>query len=501
MTDPQLFLDAHMLLAQLASGETSSRDLLETQALRIANRNPAINAVVALNLDAARERAAQADAARARGESWGPLHGLPITLKDTYEVPGMPCTAGAPALRNHRPQQPALAARRLLDAGAIVFGKTNVPLFGADIQTYNAVYGTTNNPWDTRRSSGGSSGGAAAALAAGFTPLEMGSDLAGSIRIPSHYCGVYGHKSTYGIVPLRGHIPGPPGTLSVPDLAVAGPMARSARDLRLMLDVIAGPAPQQQPAWQLALPDARAGGLKDFRVLLWVDDPLCPIDDEMRTQYAELHHVLTAAGASVGSVGSVHAGAPLGLGLKDFVPLFLTGLGGVMSGGMAPAERAFLGWVAPLLHRVGRYVDFPTLFDHLLTGAGQRHADWCSTHEQAMRLTEQFRRIFDDYDIILMPPAATVAVPHVQRPHMVRRKITINGQRRYYTDLFMWIAPATLMGLPATSAPLGVTAGGLPMNVQIVGDRFQDKTTIRFAELLAEVMGGYRPPPGYQDTP
>ena len=207
MSQDWLYLDAKTLLARLKKGEITSRALLDAYYTQIDARNPLINAVIAQNRDAARLRADEADAATARGESWGPLHGLPLTLKDTYEVPGLPCTAGSPSLKSHMPKKAATAVQSLLDAGAIVLGKTNVPLFASDIQSYNKLHGTTHNPWNADLTPGGSSGGAAAALAAGFTPLELGSDIGGSIRTPAHFCGVYGHKSTQGIVPLRGHIP------------------------------------------------------------------------------------------------------------------------------------------------------------------------------------------------------------------------------------------------------------------------------------------------------
>src|SRR5690606_37586313 len=216
--------------------------------------NPALNAIVATDIEAARERARAADAALAAGESWGPLHGVPITIKDTFEVAGMPTTAGAKELRDHRPSSNAVAVQRLLDAGAIVFGKTNVPLYAGDLQTYNEVYGSTSNPWDLHRTPGGSSGGAAAALAAGLTALELGSDIGGSIRTPSHFCGVCGLKPSYGIIPSRGHIPGPPGTLSEADISVTGPMARSVDDLELALDILAGPDTPAAKGWRLELP-------------------------------------------------------------------------------------------------------------------------------------------------------------------------------------------------------------------------------------------------------
>ncbi|HET8707899.1 MAG TPA: amidase family protein, partial [Pseudomonadales bacterium] len=240
-----LYASAKSLLQAMQDGALSSRQLLELYIKRIEQKNAEINAVVATDLEAARKRADAADAARANGELWGPLHGLPMTIKDTYEVPGMPCTAGAPMYRNHQPSRAAVAVQKLIDAGAIIFGKTNVPLFASDLQSYNKIYGTTNNPWNKALTPGGSSGGAAAALAAGFTAAELGSDIGGSIRTPAHFCGVYGHKVTHGIISMRGHVPGPPGTLGEPDLAVAGPMARAAGDLALLLDVVAGASPAE----------------------------------------------------------------------------------------------------------------------------------------------------------------------------------------------------------------------------------------------------------------
>ena len=235
------YRSASECLALLRSRKVSSLELVDACIARIETLNPDLNAVVAKDYDRARESARAADAARSKGEDLGALHGLPMTIKDALETAGLVTTSGAPELRDHVPGEDAVAVRRALDAGAIVLGKTNLPLYAGDWQTFNAVYGRTNNPWDVTRTVGGSSGGAAASIAAGFVPLEIGSDIGGSIRTPANYCGVYGHKPSHGIVPARGHIPGPPGTKSEPDLAVVGPLARTAGDLRLALDVIAGP--------------------------------------------------------------------------------------------------------------------------------------------------------------------------------------------------------------------------------------------------------------------
>ncbi len=189
MSDRLAFASATELLSLMERGEISSRQLLEIYIDRVEAFNPKINAVVAQDLTAARSRADEADAARARGEHWGPLHGLPMTIKDTFEVAGMPCAAGAVKYKRHMPERHAVPVQRLVDAGAIIFGKTNVPYLAGNLQSYNRVYGTTNNPWDLTRAPGGSSGGAAAAVAAGLTAAELGSDIGGSIRTPSHYCG------------------------------------------------------------------------------------------------------------------------------------------------------------------------------------------------------------------------------------------------------------------------------------------------------------------------
>lgn len=483
------FQSARQLLQRLQKGELRSRDLLEASVAQIARFNPAINAVVATDLEAARRRADEADAATARGESWGPLHGLPITLKDTYQVPGMPCTAGASSLRNHVPEKPAVVVQHLLNAGAIIIGKTNVPLFASDLQSYNKIYGTTHNPWNTALTPGGSSGGAAAALAAGFTALELGSDIGGSIRIPAHFCGVYGHKATHGIISMRGHVPGPPGALGEPDLGVAGPMARTAEDLQLLLDIVAGPSPLMQPGWQLKLPAAKQKKLQDFRVLLWVDDPMCPIDTHMRDLYQQLNTTLQNNGVTVTQ------GAPLGLGLDYFYPAYLALMGSIMGASRKKFERQAMGLAAPFLQRFGHHFDAPKHFDHFFAGAAMNHVDWLKVDEKRRRIREKFLRVFEQYDVILMPPALTTAIQHVQALELPLRKITVNGEKRNYADLLMWISPATLMGLPATSAPLGLTPEGLPVNLQIMGAPFEDKTTIKFAALLAKVMGGFVPPP------
>src|SRR5271155_1742707 len=247
------YLSAIEIARRIRERSISSREALDYFFARIEELDKRVNSVVTIDATRARIAADAADAALARGELRGPLHGVPMTVKDSFQTAGMRTTSGAPELAEFTPQEDAWPVARLREAGAIVFGKTNAPIYAGDLQTYNEVFGTTNNPYDVSRTPGGSSGGSAAALACGFTPLELGSDIGGSIRLPSHMAGVAGHKPSYGLVPAHGQIPGPPGTLSLADLAVAGPMARTVEDLKLGLGIMAGPNRWEHPAWRLSL--------------------------------------------------------------------------------------------------------------------------------------------------------------------------------------------------------------------------------------------------------
>ena len=486
------YMTASQLVRQLQSGAISSRELLEHYITRLEEKNPSINAVIETDYAGARKLADEADAKAKAGISLGPLHGLPMTVKDTYEVPGMTCVAGAPEYRYHRPKQAAVAVQRLQQAGAIIFGKTNVPYLASDLQSFNKVFGTTNNPWNTGLTPGGSSGGAAAALAAGLTPVELGSDLAGSIRTPCHYCGVYGHKPTQGIVPLRGHVPGPPGTLREPtSMAVAGPMARSAQDLELLLDILVGPPPQLEAGWKVDLPAATKTSLADFKVLLWMDDELCPIDPQLRNLYLSVADALQTAGAVV------EQGQPAGFSLEDIYPYYLSQLGAVAGVAQSVTVRrgmAVMGWLAQLLEA---FIQVPKHFFRFLMGANVSFADHQRREERIQHLRDKFLAVFAEYDLILMPPTPTTAHPHEQLANMSKRKIPIGQAQRSYTDLFMWVAPVSLFGLPATSVPVGMTSSSLPANLQVVAAPYQDKLSLRFADLISRVVGGFQPPPGY----
>ena len=320
-------LSATELAAAIARGEVSSRAALDHFLARIEAIGKPINAVVAMDIDAARARADAADAAIAAGENWGPLHGVPMTVKDTYETAGLPTVVGEPKLKDYRSTDDAVAVARLRAAGAVIFGKTNTPRLAQDVQTFNPIYGTTNNPWNDKHTSGGSSGGAAAGLAAGFTPLELGSDLAGSIRTPSSWCGVYGHKTSYGLIPMRGHIPGPPGTRAEPDLCVAGPLSRHPGDLSLMLDTLAGPSAIEASAWHVALPASPATRLADFRIASYFSDDFAPTAQSVGTAIQAMRSALTDHGAAATAVAALPGGFADSYDLYDRLLNALVGAG------------------------------------------------------------------------------------------------------------------------------------------------------------------------------
>lgn len=477
-------------LEALERRELSSVELVDACIARIEAQNGAINAIVAKDYERARDAARAADDARANGTSLGALHGLPMTVKDSLQTAGLVTTSGSPGLRNFVPDEDAVVVERALNAGAIILGKTNLPIFAGDWQSYNEVYGTTNNPWDLGRTVGGSSGGSAAALAAGFVPLEIGSDIGGSIRTPAHYCGVYGHKPSHGIIPTRGHIPGPPGTKSEPDLAVVGPMARSATDLMLALELLAGPDQLAAPGWNLELPAPRAERLQDFRVGYWLDDPLCPVDASVRR---ELERTLEAIEPEVQLVDR-----KLPFRLEDIVPRYVRLLLGVIGGDMPAPLKAVSRMLLPhyaLTERLGLPSDLVS--KNASRGIHQSHADWNRQNEARHRLRWTCRELFQDIDILLTPVAPVAAFRHQTSGNHLTRRLVVDGTKRPYMDHIPWAALASTAYLPATSAPVGVTSEGLPINIQIIGPYLGDKTTIRFAELLADVHGGFRPPPGW----
>lgn len=479
MTD-LAFRPAAELAAMLRDGAIGSLELTDHYIARIERLDGEINAVVVRDFARARDAARRADARRAAGEPMGALHGVPMTIKESYDVAGLPTTWGIPVFRDNVAARDAEVVARLKSAGAVFLGKTNVPVELADFQSYNPIYGVTRNPWDAGRTPGGSSGGSAAALAAGFTALECGSDIGGSIRNPAHYCGVYGHKPTWGIVPPQGHAL--PGMVAAPDLAVVGPMARSAADLQLALDVVAGPEPLDAPGWRLALPPARATGL---RVALWPTDPYCPVDAEVADRVVRVGDALARMGATVSDT------ARPAFDVEHACVVYLTLLNAIIAAGADEETRRRLTERAAAADPADRSHDVVSA-----RGAVLSHRDWLIAHHQRELLRYAWRDFFAEWDVLVCPQSATAAFPHDHGP-FGSRAVQVDGAAQPYFRQLFWAGLVTAPFLPSTVFPTGPSRDGLPIGVQAVAAEYHDRTTIALAARLADELGGFRPPPAF----
>lgn len=478
---------ARELIDALRARQVSAVELLEHSIARIHKYDAKVNAVVVRDFERARVAAAEADKALARGDQ-RPLLGLPITVKEAFNVAGLPTTWGIPGTQELPVNEDAVAVARLKSAGAVVIGKTNVPLMCSDWQSYNAVYGTTNNPWDVGRTPGGSSGGSAAALAAGYVSLELGSDIAGSVRTPAAYCGVFAHKPTLGVVPLRGQAPPgtPPISLAVKvDLAVVGPMARSASDLAAALDIIAGPDESDAAAYRLALPPARHSELRNFRILVLDQHPLLPTAERVRSAIERIASGLAKTGATVERT------SPLLPNLAQAGRIYVKLLMSVITADSPDDVKRQMTEAAATLPP-----DDQSVSAMIIRGSAMSHADWIKTDRIRTWIAHQWRAFFREFDVVLCPVMATPALPH-DHGDSKSRKITIDGRQVPYEDQFMWPGVATLAGLPATAMPIGLSAEGLPIGMQIIGPCLEDRTTIAFAELAEREFGGFVAPPGF----
>jgi len=469
----------------LREGEISSRELTELYIRRIENCDPDVHAVVVRDFERARQAADAADAALARREGGGPLLGLPMTVKESFDLEGTPTTWGDPRFAGNVAASDAEAVRRLRAAGAHFLGKTNVPIHLGDAQSHNEIYGTTRNPWNPERTPGGSSGGAAAALAAGLCAAELGSDIGGSIRNPAHFCGVYGHKPTWGIVPGEGH--GLPGMAASPDLAVVGPMARSADDLALLLDAVAGADRLQAPGWHLALPRPPRLRLAGLRIALWPDDPNAPVASEVSGRVQDLGDRLAARGARV----SDRARPELDPGESHRIYTAL--LNSVRAADMPDAAYRKLVAEADGLDDADA-----SPRSAALRGAVLRHRDWIRLDRARWGMRRAWSRFFEDFDVLVCPVSPVPAFEHDHSPFH-GRSLRVDGAARAYSEQFFWAGLASLAYLPSTAFPTGPSREGLPIGLQALGAELRDHTCIGFARLVAEELGGFAPPPGYDD--
>ncbi len=474
------YLSAIDLANKIRRREISSREALDYFLARVASLDKSINSVVTIDVERARAEADAADSALARGGVRGPLHGVPMTIKDSFQTAGMRTTSGAPELADFIPQEDAWPVARLREAGAIIFGKTNLPIYAGDLQSYNAVFGTTNNPYDLTRTPGGSSGGSAAALACGFTPLELGSDIGGSIRLPSHMSGVTGHKPSYGVIPAHGQIPGPPGTLTLADLAVAGPMARTVEDLKLGLQIMGGPNRWEQAAWRLELPPPRRQTLKDYRIAAWLNDPRCRVEPEVYTLLENAARALSNAGAIV------DAEARPEFTLEKVTDTFFALLQAALAGGTTRDKIELYATAAgdTSLAKTRRLL-------------AMRHREWLSYNERRLQMRKRWEEFFQQWDIMLLPVMPCPAVPHDHSEPQSARVASVGGETHPYWDLLTWMAPAGACYLPVTVVPVGRLKNGLPVGMQIVGPYLHDHTTLDLAQHLFTMMGGCPRPAGF----
>jgi amidase len=477
------FQTARALRKALRAKKVSALELARDAIAQIEKHDGGINAICVRDFERALKAARAQDRAIAR-RSAGRLAGIPLTVKESYNVAGLPTTWGFTAQRNFVAAEDALAVARSKAAGAVVLGKTNVPVGLADWQSYNDIYGVTGNPFDTGRTPGGSSGGSSAALAAGYGPLSLGSDIGGSLRSPAHFCGVYAHKPTYALVPSRGHTPPPFPPLPFDrDLAVVGPMARSAGDLSDLLDVMAGPDELEAGrGYRLALPPARRASLKGFRILVLDTHPLMPVAASIRSAIGELAAHLAKAGAKVRRESNLLPD------LEGAARLYMRLLMSFLAATFPPDSYEDMESRAAKLGP-----DDTSLAAERLRGAALNHRDWVMADGQRAGLRAQWRAFFAEFDALICPIMPTPAYPHDFLPDQAQRRIAVDGKDYPYQDQLFWPGVATCPGLPATAIPLGL-AGGLPIGAQIVGPWLEDRTTLKLAELIEQAFGGFVPP-------
>ncbi|WP_434670988.1 amidase family protein (plasmid) [Klebsiella sp. B345] len=470
--DTLLLGSARDMLRAMENGDISAEELLKLHWARVERFNPTLNLVVEQNRNTALADARRIDQARVNGGFPGVLAGLPMTIKDSFEVAGMVATCGMPQMSNHRPQIDAITVAHLRSAGAVIYGKTNVPYACGDHQSYNDIYGVSLNPWDPSCTPGGSSGASAAALASGLTALELGSDIGGSIRCPAHFCGVYGHKTTHGLLPAIGHMPPAPHSTARSELSVVGPLARTPGDLSLALDVLLG----LHGGTSDPLPASRHICLEDFRVGLWLD--AYPIDDEYRAAILRFADDLKHIGVQVDEtarpdINPVHSN-----------DIYMETLFGVIGSRMSAealemfTEQVSAASTAPYAEKLLRYVSNPAHLSPSILNARKY-------------LGLMWQTFFHTYDLLICPVTPTVAFPHDHSgghgpAAQLRRVLTVNGFQRPYLDNLQWPGLATVANLPATAMPSGHFVRGLPAGVQVIGPLGEDRTPLLFTELVAQ---------------
>jgi amidase len=477
-----IFRSATELAASIRRKQISSIELTRLYIDQIERYDRDINAVVVRRFDEALQEAAAADAALARGDDLGPLHGVPMTIKESYVMAGTPATWGIESYKDNVASRDGLMVQRFKQAGAHFLGKTNVPTDLGDIQSYNPIYGTTNNPYNLARTPGGSSGGSAAALAAGFSALEAGSDIGGSIRTPAVFCGVFGHKPTWGIVPLAGHelIEGVPD----PDVSVCGPLARSAEDLRLALDIMAGPTEREARGWQLRLAAPDVSAIRGLRVAIWATDEMAPVASEIEASAMRLGEVLAESGAIVSYT------ARPDIDPRKSHHVYLSLMTATMASGQPASE----------IEKIMAFVDTLDPSDTSTQAVNARaavmsHREWIRHNFRREKLRRAWDAFFDDWDVLICPQQVVPAIEHDHRP-FAERTLVVDGTEQKYATGFFWSGLANVAFLPSTAFPVGFSSDGLPIGLQATCASYLDYQSIEVARLITEVVGGFEPPPG-----
>jgi amidase len=479
-----IFRSAAEQARMLRARKISAIELLDLCLRQMAMHNPALNAVIVTDPGRARAAAAAADRRLSRNTPAGPFDGVPMTAKESFDWTGTPSTWGHPNYRDNIATSDAVAITRLTDAGAVMYGKTNVPLMLADWQSFNAIYGTTNNPWDVTRAPGGSSGGSAVALATGMSALEIGSDIGASIRNPAHYCGVYGHKPTYGVVPNRGQML--PGIFHPSDISVAGPMARSAHDLAVMMNLLAGSDGTDRRAIRIVLPRSKQTSLRDFRVAVMLDDPVSEVDEPLKSEIAKLAEFLGSR------VKRLSMTARPAFETREAMDVYIALLRSATSRRQTDQEFAANSATVATLDSANDSYLAKMLRAYVLP-----HRDWLFYNNRRHQMRLLWDSFFDDWDVMLCPAAASAAFPHDQTGERHERTILVNGRQVPTTDQLFWAGYSGCFYLPSTVAPIGLTPEGLPVGVQIIARQYSDFTSIRFAELLEREYRDFVPPPGF----
>ncbi len=483
MSSDLMLKTAEELSELIRTRTVSSRELLDEAVARFEAFNPTVNAITEHKIEEAQKAAMNADEATARGESIGVLHGLPATIKEAYDWVGTPSTWGNPEWINNFPERNSPSVERLLDAGAIIWAKTNVPFMLSDWQSFNDIYGCTNNPWDLNRTPGGSSGGSAVSLATGMSALEIGSDIGASIRNPAHYCGVFGHKPTMGLIPQTGHTA--PGFDTEVDIAVMGPLARSANDLDRALSVLAGPDGYDATAYTVQLPEAEGKRLEDYRVGVLLDTTACV------TSTALIEHLQNTID-SLASRGVNVSDAVPDINQDEFFENYLLLLRA--ANGVSMNDEAFNNARAGHEEWERGERNYRNLVDH---AAHMTHREWFALDQQRDKYRRAWAEFFEEFDLLLCPAAASTAFVHDHEGERPDRTIDIEGSQEPVVDQLFWAGWSCSVYLPSTVAPVGLL-DELPVGLQIVAPHLQDRRSIHFASLIERELGGFVAPPGFE---